>query len=106
MSQLKRNVLEVLKGISLPGGGNLESLDMIRALTISNGEVSFVIEVDASKVKNFEAVTNLARKEIFFRARVTNPSRKKCFFREGSVLTSNTMKHRELILLAQSDPPH
>ena len=64
MSQLKRNVLEVLKGISLPGGGNLESLDMIRALTISNGEVSFVIEVDASKVKNFEAVTNLARKEI------------------------------------------
>ena len=47
MDKLRKNVLEILKGISLPGGENLESLDMIRALTISNGEVSFVIEVDA-----------------------------------------------------------
>ena len=64
MDKLRKNVLEILKGISLPGGENLESLDMIRALTISNGEVSFVIEVDASKVEDFDAVTDLARKEI------------------------------------------
>ena len=38
------DVKTVLAGVSLPSGGDLMSADLVRALTVSNGAVSFVIE--------------------------------------------------------------
>ena len=64
MDQVKQKILTVLRGIELPDGENLISLDLIRALSISNGVVSFVIEVEAAKAKDFDNVIEKAKQEI------------------------------------------
>ena len=64
MDQVKQKILTVLRGIELPDGQNLISLDLIRALSISNGVVSFVIEVEAAKAKDFDNVIEKAKQEI------------------------------------------
>lgn len=40
-------VLEVLRRIALPGGGDPVSRDLIRALTVQDGRISFVIEAES-----------------------------------------------------------
>ena len=64
MDQVRQKILTVLRGIELPDGQNLISLDLIRALSISNGVVSFVIEVEAAKAKDFDNVIEKAKQEI------------------------------------------
>lgn len=46
MSAGRERILDVLKAIRLPDGGDLVSRDMVRALTVEDGRVSFVIEAD------------------------------------------------------------
>ena len=50
MNDLKSKILEVLATILTPNGKNMVSADIIRALNISHGDVSFVIEVEGSEV--------------------------------------------------------
>lgn len=49
MSVTKDQVIEALKQIELPGGGDLVSRDMVRALAIEGDAVRFVLEVPADK---------------------------------------------------------
>lgn len=44
MTQTPETILEALRKISLPDGGDLVSRDMIRAVQIQGGKVSFIIE--------------------------------------------------------------
>jgi ATP-binding protein involved in chromosome partitioning len=64
MDEVKQKILTVMRGIELPDGENLVSLDLIRALSISNGVVSFVIEVEAAKAKDFDSIIERAKQEI------------------------------------------
>lgn len=48
MAVSKDDVTAVLAGIGLPGGGTLISRDMIRALSVSDGAVRFVIEAETA----------------------------------------------------------
>ncbi len=48
MAVSRKDVLKALQGVSAPGGGDLISRDMVRALSVSDGEVRFVIEVDSA----------------------------------------------------------
>jgi len=47
MTQSKETILAALSTIALPGGGDLASRDMIRALKIEGGSVSFIIEAES-----------------------------------------------------------
>lgn len=44
MQPTRDQVIEVLQGVALPGGGTLVSRDLIRALAVEGGEIRFVIE--------------------------------------------------------------
>ncbi len=46
MSQLREKIMSSLSTIALPDGGDLVSRDMVRALTVDGGAVSFVIEAE------------------------------------------------------------
>lgn len=50
MSATKESVLATLARIALPDGGDLVSRDMVRALKVDGGEVSFVIEAPSAAV--------------------------------------------------------
>ncbi len=56
MSVTKDQVLDGLKRITLPEGGDLVSRDMVRALDITDGAVRFVLEVPADKGPAMEPV--------------------------------------------------
>ena len=43
---MRDKIMQTLSTIALPDGGDLASRDMIRALTVDGGRVSFVIEAD------------------------------------------------------------
>ncbi len=47
MTQSNETILAVLSTIALPGGGDLASRDMIRALRVEGGNVSFIIEAES-----------------------------------------------------------
>ncbi len=44
MPQTRETILETLRTMTLPGGGDLVSQDMIRAVQVQGGKVSFIIE--------------------------------------------------------------
>ena len=44
MQPTRDQVIEVVQGVALPGGGTLVSRDLIRALAVEGGEIRFVIE--------------------------------------------------------------
>ena len=44
MTVTRQDVLSALSKIELPGGGTLQSRDLVRALTIEGGTVRFVLE--------------------------------------------------------------
>lgn len=50
MTQTRDNILSALASVALPDGGDLASRDMIRALTIDGGTVSFVIEAPSAEI--------------------------------------------------------
>ncbi|MCB1332129.1 MAG: P-loop NTPase, partial [Roseivivax sp.] len=61
MTPSREAILEALSRISLPDGGTLESRDMIRALTVENGAVRFVIEAPTpSQAQQLEPVRQAA----------------------------------------------
>ena len=64
MNDLKSKILEVLATILTPNGQNMVSADIVRALSISHGDVSFVIEVGGSEVSAFSEIIKKAKKEI------------------------------------------
>ncbi len=47
MTQTNDSIMAALSAVALPDGGDLASRDMIRALTINGGRVSFVIEAES-----------------------------------------------------------
>ncbi|MEM1066618.1 MAG: P-loop NTPase, partial [Pseudomonadota bacterium] len=47
MTATRDDILETLRGISLPGGGDLVSRDLVRALTVADGVVRFVLEAES-----------------------------------------------------------
>jgi len=54
-----------LTGIAVPGGGNLISADRVRALTVENGQVRFVIEAaDAAEAEGLTAVVAAAERAL------------------------------------------
>ncbi len=48
MTQTRDNILAALAGVAMPDGGDLASRDMIRALNIDGGSVSFLIEAPSA----------------------------------------------------------
>ena len=61
MSVTRDDILEALRKIGLPGGGDLVSSDMIRALTVEGGAVRFVIEApDPETAARMELVRKAA----------------------------------------------
>ncbi len=62
MSVSKDEIRAALSRIALPDGGDLYSRDMVRALSVENGEVRFVIEVPADKGPAMEPVRAAAEK--------------------------------------------
>jgi ATP-binding protein involved in chromosome partitioning len=46
MAQTRDTIIEALSAVALPDGGDLVTRNMIRALRIDAGRVSFVIEAD------------------------------------------------------------
>ncbi|MCT4610240.1 MAG: Mrp/NBP35 family ATP-binding protein [Pelagimonas sp.] len=50
MNDVAERVKAVLEGLDLPDGGNLISRDMIRALSVENGIVRFVIEAPSPEI--------------------------------------------------------
>ena len=48
MADLKNNILDVLSGVETPDGKNLVAADLVRALRIEEGAVSFVIEAPSA----------------------------------------------------------
>ncbi|WP_341211899.1 Mrp/NBP35 family ATP-binding protein [uncultured Limimaricola sp.] len=61
MTLTRDQILEELRRIGLPDGGDLVSRDMIRALAVEGGKVRFVIEApDAATARGFEPVSQAA----------------------------------------------
>ena len=46
MTQTNDTIMAALSSVALPDGGDLASRDMIRALNINGGRISFVIEAE------------------------------------------------------------
>lgn len=61
MSVSREDVLVLLKGVSLPGGGDLVSRDLVRAIQVDGAVVSFVIEApDAEAAGQLEQARQAA----------------------------------------------
>ncbi len=56
MSVTRDSILEVLKTIKAPGGADVVSAGMVRALTVEDGDVRFVLEIDPSRAEAMEQV--------------------------------------------------
>jgi ATP-binding protein involved in chromosome partitioning len=46
MAQTRDSILQALSGLGLPDGGDVVSRDMVRALNVQGGRVSFILEAD------------------------------------------------------------
>ena len=47
MTVTREEIMSALAGVGLPGGGDLVSRDLIRALVVDGGTVRFVIEAES-----------------------------------------------------------
>jgi len=61
MTPTKDQIIAALSSLGLPDGGNLVSRDMIRALSVTGGTVSFVIEVSPELAPKFTGVRDAAQ---------------------------------------------
>lgn len=61
MTPTQEQILAALSSLGLPDGGNLVSRDMIRALSVDGGAVSFVIEVSPDLAPKFTGVRDAAQ---------------------------------------------
>ncbi|MEL6242740.1 MAG: Mrp/NBP35 family ATP-binding protein [Pseudomonadota bacterium] len=65
MKPLREDVIEALSRVALPDGGTLVSKDLVRALTVEDGAVRFVIEApDPDAAKKMEAVRAVAEEAV------------------------------------------
>jgi len=62
MSLTNDQILEALRRITLPDGGDIVSRDFVRALNVDGGAVRFVLEVPAEKGPAMEPVRAAAEK--------------------------------------------
>jgi len=61
----RETVLEALKGVSDPrSGDNLVAAGLVRALTVTNGNVRFVLEIDPARAKAYEPVKREAEDRV------------------------------------------
>ncbi len=56
MALTREAVLETLKGVAAPSGGDIVAAGMVRALTVEKGAVRFVLEIDPARAKAMEPV--------------------------------------------------
>lgn len=70
----RQDILTALKQIKLPNGKDIIAADMIRALTIDDGKVSFVIEVSAEDGPKMAPVRDAAEKIVLAMDGVTSAS--------------------------------
>ena len=64
MTVTRDEVLETLRRVPLPEGGNLLDADMVRALTLEGDAVRFVIEVAPDKGRSYEPVRAAAQRAV------------------------------------------
>jgi ATP-binding protein involved in chromosome partitioning len=64
MTQTKETVQAALAQIAMPGTGNLISRDVVRAIEINGGAISFVLEVDPAIGPQMSPVRDAAQKAI------------------------------------------
>jgi len=57
-------VLDALKSVDDPDGGDIVSAGVVRALSVAEGRVRFVLDVAASKAKAYEAVRETAESRL------------------------------------------
>ena len=50
MTQTRDSILEALRGLTLPDGGDVVSRDLVRALTIQGDRVSFILEAESPEL--------------------------------------------------------
>jgi len=50
MTQTRDTILEALRGLTLPDGGDVVGRDMVRALRVDGGKVSFVLEAESPEM--------------------------------------------------------
>ena len=61
----KATILQALSGLALPGGGDLVSRDLVRALDVAEGKVRFVIEAPTpEEARGLEAVRQAAERAV------------------------------------------
>ena len=71
----KATILQALSGLALPGGGDLVSRDMVRALDVADGKVRFVIEAPTpEEARGMEGVRQAAERAVAAIAGVTSVS--------------------------------
>jgi len=57
MSQTRETILQALSDLTLPDGGDVVSRDLVRALSVQDGRVSFILEADSPETaKRLEPV--------------------------------------------------
>jgi ATP-binding protein involved in chromosome partitioning len=57
MSQTRETILQALSDLTLPDGGDVVSRDLVRALSVQDGRVSFILEADSPETaKRMEPV--------------------------------------------------
>lgn len=72
MSVSKDAVMDALKSVKLPEGGDVVSADMVRGLAIEDGQVRFVLEVDMASGAEMEPVRLAAQNTVAALAGVTS----------------------------------
>jgi ATP-binding protein involved in chromosome partitioning len=61
MTVTRSDVLDALRGVPMPEGGNIVDADIVRALAVEDGAVRFVLEVDPARGRALEPVRAAAQ---------------------------------------------
>jgi ATP-binding protein involved in chromosome partitioning len=64
MTQTRNSILDALRALTLPNGTDLVSRDMIRALNVDGGKVSFIIEAESPELAQAMAPVRLAAEQL------------------------------------------
>ncbi|MBP7242978.1 Mrp/NBP35 family ATP-binding protein [Amaricoccus sp.] len=64
MTVTRSDVLEALRGVPMPEGGNIVDADIVRALMVEGGTVRFVLEVDPARGRSLEPVLAAAQRAV------------------------------------------
>ncbi|MEM7723268.1 MAG: Mrp/NBP35 family ATP-binding protein [Pseudomonadota bacterium] len=64
MTQTRESILDALRNLTLPNGTDLVSRDMIRALMVDDGKVSFIIEAESPEVAQAMGPVRMAAEQL------------------------------------------